>query len=215
VDFSLARGRGEDEMREMKKFIWLGMSVALATWAGAVEPLARRVTAEEFRSAGLEKLSSAELAQLDALFQKYGAAAVVSGVAQEQAAARVAEAEARARKAEQDAAVAREAAQTAKAEQKKAEESFLAKAKKVLVSPGTKVEVAATETEIDGWFDGWDASTTWRMADGGYWRVENKPAPYQARRVKNPKVKIYPATLSGYWLEFVDLDYKLRVRPVK
>jgi hypothetical protein len=85
----------------------------------------------------------------------------------------------------------------------------------VLVSPGTRVEVAATETEIDGWFDGWDASTTWRMADGSYWRVENKPAPYQAKRVKNPKVKIYPATLAGYWLEFVELDYKLRVRPVK
>lgn len=202
----------------MKKLLWLGCGVVFAAAAWAAEPLARRVTAEEFRAAGLEKLSPAELAQLDALFQKYGAAQAapaVNGATQEQAAARVAAAEARARQAEQDAAAAREAAQTAKAEQKKAEEGFLAKAKKVLVSPGTKVEIAATETEIDGWFDGWDASTTWRMADGSFWQVANKPAPYQVKRVKNPKVKIYAAALSGYWLEFVELDYKLRVRPVK
>ncbi len=206
------------------------MVVSAATWAA--EPLARRVTADEFRAAGLDKLSPAELAQLDALFQKYGAekaSPAMSGAvaaepaarqaeieaAQQQAAARVAAAEARARKAETEAAAAREAAQSAKAEQKKAEEGFLAKAKKVLVSPGTKVEVMATETEIDGWFDGWDATTTWRMADGSFWRVENKPAAYQAKRVKNPKVKIYPAAVTGYWLEFVDLDYKLRVRQVK
>lgn len=225
--FRWRAGGGMSQVCRMKKMLWLGIGVAMATWAWAVEPLARRVTAEEFRAAGLDKLSPAELAQLDALFQKYGAdqaTAVMSGAkavapavrqTEIEAAARVAAAEARARKAEAEAAVAREAAQTAKAEQKKAEEGFLAKAKKVLVSPGTKVEVMATETEIDGWFDGWDANTTWRMADGSFWRVENKPAAYQAKRVKNPKVKIYPAAVTGYWLEFVDLDYKLRVRQVK
>ena len=141
--------------------------------------------------------------------------AEINAAATAQAAVRVAEAEARARKAEQEAAAAREAAQLAKAEQKKAEEGFLAKAKKVLVSPGTKIEVAAIETEIDGDFTGWEEMTMWRMKDGSMWRVDNRPQPYPATRVKNPKVRIYPASLSGYWLEFVDIDLKIRVRPLK
>ena len=203
----------------MKKLLWLGLGLATGALALAAETLARRVTAEEFRGAGLEKLSPVELAQLDALFRKYGATAAVSAPAgpaemNEGAAARVAAAEARAKQAEAEAAAARAAEQTARAEQKKAEEGFLAKAKKVFVSPGTKVEVAAVETEIDGSFDGWDAMTTWRMKDGTMWRVDNKPQPYQTKRVQNPKVKIYPASLSGCWLEFVDLDLKLRVRQV-
>ena len=53
------------------------------------------------------------------------------------------------------------------------------------------------------------------MTDGTIWRVDNKPTPQQAKRVLNPKVRIYPASLSGYWLEFVDLDYKVRVRQLK
>ena len=142
------------------------------------------------------------------------AAAAEAVDAAKAAEARVAAAEARAKKAEQEAAAARTAEMAARAEQKKTEEGFLAKAKKILVSPGTKVEVAAIQTEIDGSFDGWDAMTTWRMKDGTMWRVDNKPAPYQAKRVANPKVKIYPAPLNGYWLEFVELDYKLRVRQV-
>ncbi|MBC7368230.1 MAG: hypothetical protein H7343_15695 [Undibacterium sp.] len=165
------------------------------------------------------------MAQLDALFQKYGAPLALSGPAMpaspeprqseiDAAAVRVAEAEARAKKAEQEVAVARSAGQAAQAGQKKAEEGFLAKAKKVFVSPGTKVEIAAMETEIDGSFDGWDATTMWRMTDGSVWGVDNKPQPYAVKRVKNPKVKIYPASLSGYWVEFVELDLKLRVRPV-
>jgi len=141
--------------------------------------------------------------------------AEIDAAASKQAAVRVAEAEARARKAEQEAAVARAAAETAKAEQKKSEDSFLTRAKKVFVAPGTKVEVAALETEIDGAFNGWDEGTVWRMKDGSIWRVDNKPQPLSAKRVLNPKVRIYPAALSGYWLEFVELDYKLRVRPLK
>ena len=237
----------------MKKLLWLaGGGCALSVTLWAQEPFSRRMTPEEFQAAGLAKLSSEELARLDALFGKYGPNGAVSAAlppsaavapaalatpaqatvamatesaatrqaeidaaATKQAAVRVAEAEARARTAEQEAATARAAADSAKAEQKKSEDSFLTRAKKVFVAPGTKVEVAALETTIDGAFNGWDEGTVWRMADGSIWRVDNKPEPLQAKRVVNPKVRIYPASLSGYWLEFVDLDYKLRVRPLK
>jgi hypothetical protein len=115
--------------------------------------------------------------------------------------------------AEREAATAREAARVAKAEQKSAEEGFLSRAKKILVSPGTKVEVAAIESQIDGWFSGWDNQTVWKLKDGTSWRVENNTTRYTARRTMDPKVKIYPATLSGYWIEFPELDLKVRVRP--
>ncbi len=210
------------------------------------------MTPEEFRTAGLGKLSASELAQLDALFGKYGAGnsaiantpppaiaaprslatsaesvtapaaeaaaarqAEIDLAATKQAAARVAAAEARVRTAELEATTARAAAAAATAEQKRSEESFLTRAKKVFVAPGTKVEVAAIETEIDGAFSGWDDGTVWRMKDGTIWRVDNKPQPMQAKRVLNPKVRIYPASMSGYWLEFMELDYKLRVRQLK
>ena len=228
----------------MKKLLWLvavgaaGMALAAdSTRSPQAEPLTQRVTPEEFKAAGLSKLSPEELAKLNALFGKYGGrtdalvAPLASVAAQNPrpadstssrqaeieaaAAARVAEAEARARKAEQEAAAAREAAQVAKAEQKKAEEGLLAKARKVFVSPGTKVEVAAIETEIDGDFTGWEEMTVWRMKDGSMWRVDNRPQAYQVKRVTAPKVRIYPASLNGFWLEFVDLDLKLRVRQLK
>jgi hypothetical protein len=216
---------GAAHNRGMRKLLWLGMILTTASLMLAAETLTRRVSPEEFRGAGLEKLSTEELAQLDALFQKYGAAVVVSApvpkttelssqTVTDAAAVRVAQAEARAVKAEQKATIARTAELAAKAEQQKAEEGFLSKAKKVFVSSGTKVEVMATETEIDGNFDGWDEKTSWRMKDGTMWRVDNKPAPFQAKQVKNPKVKIYPATVNGYWLEFVDIDLKLRVRQI-
>ena len=112
-----------------------GMTVALAA-----EPFSRQVTPEQFRAAGLEKLSPEELARLDALVQGYRVApsgretpaprpvakapAPAAAADTEAAAARVAAAEARARQAEQDASAAKEAARAAKAEQKKAEEGF-------------------------------------------------------------------------------------------
>ena len=152
----------------MKKFILLaGFVLAAGALARADESFSKRVTPEEFGAAGLAKLTPEELTRLDALFGKYGRpgadanelaaaqarAAVAEAKAQQaeqaqqaaQATARAAEAEARARKAEQEAAAARAAAGVARAEQKKSEESFLTKAKKVFVSPGTKVSRRARD----------------------------------------------------------------------
>jgi hypothetical protein len=74
------------------------------------------------------------------------------------------------------------------------------------------VEVAAIESEIDGDFRGWESQTVFRLKDGTVWQIDNRPAPYFHPRVKNPRVKVYPAALSGYWMEFPELDLKIRVR---
>lgn len=204
---------------------------AAQTSAAAAESLAQRLTPAEFEAAGLTKLSPEQLARLDELFAKYGSremskpttpTAIVTPTptaepdqtAARQMAAQLAAAEERVRQAQQEAAVAREAARAAKAEQKNAEAGILAKAKKIFVSPGTKVEISAVESEVDGWFDGWETRTTWTLADGTTWRVENNVTPYVAKRTRAPKVKVYPATLSGFWMEFPEFDLKVRVRQV-
>lgn len=206
----------------MKQWLWLMGLGMVAAIGFAAEPWSRRVTTEEFKAAGLDKLSPQELAQLDALVGKYGAPPAGQVRAPEpEAAARLADAEARARRAEQEAAAAREAAQTAKAEQKKAEEGFFAKAKRVIVAPGTTVEIAAVETEIDGDFTGWEAktgwqaATSWKLKDGTTWRVDNPPQAYWSKATKNVKVKIYPAAMGGYWMDLVDLHVSVHVRQVK
>jgi hypothetical protein len=196
----------------MTKLFLLAVALGFGATLGraADEPFSRRVTAAEFGVAGLAKLSPAELAQLDALFGKYGAAVVQPGPTAATGAlqARVADAEARTRQAEQDAAAARAA-------QKKSEETLLTRAKKVFVPAGTKVEIAAADGEIDGAFDGWDSDTMWRLKDGTVWRVENKPSLYVTKRVMSVRVKIYPASFGGYWMEFPDLALRVRVRQVK
>ena len=214
-----------------KLLLVVGLWTAALPLAPAAEPLLPRLTSDEFAAAGLAKLSPDELAQLEALFAKYGsgntgksaglATAVASTKKVEpatptstQVAAQLAAADERVRQAQQEAAAAREAARAAKAEQKSAEAGIFAKAKKIFVSPGTQVEISAIETEIDGWFDGWETRTAWTLKDGTTWRVENNAIPYAAKRTKNPKVKIYPATLSGFWMELPEFDLKVRVRQV-
>ncbi len=187
-----------------------GMTVALAA-----EPFSRQVTPEQFRAAGLEKLSPKELARLDALVQDYRAAPVgretpaPQSVAKaaappadtEAAAARVAAAEARARQAEQDAAVAKEAARAAKAEQKKAEEGFLTKAKRVLLTPGTEITFEKVEAQLAPPFRGYEPGTVltlsngqrWAVTDGQFWgprSEENRPR----------KVIIEPGVFGAFFL---------------
>jgi hypothetical protein len=220
----------------MKSWLMIGvLGLAGSLMARAQDEFSQRMTPAEFEAAGLAKLTPAERARLDELVKKYSVpgaesaaaaqarrAEIEAAVAQ-QSAARVAEADARAakaeaeaeertKKAEQEAAASREAAKVAKEEQKKTEDGFLTKAKKVFVSAGTKVEVAAIESEIDGRFDGWDSVTSWTLKDGTVWRVDNRPAPHSMHSVQNPRVRVYPAAISGYWMEFVDLDVKVRVR---
>ena len=189
-----------------------GMTVALAA-----EPFSRQVTPEQFRAAGLEKLSPEELARLDALVQGYRVApsgretpaprpvakapAPAAAADTEAAAARVAAAEARARQAEQDASAAKEAARAAKAEQKKAEEGFLTKAKRVLLTPGTEITYEKVETQLTPPFRGYEPGTVlmlsngqrWAVTDGQFWgprSEENRPR----------KVIIEPGVFGAFYL---------------
>lgn len=190
----------------------------------AAEPFSRQVTPEEFRAAGLDKLSRAELARLDALIQGYRPAsadrtaptppplasvpaptplpaAQKKEIFEPEAASRIAAAEARARQAEQEAAAAREAARMAKVEQKKAEEGILTKAKRVLLSPGTEIMYEKVETQLTGPFRGYEPGTVLTLSNGQRWAVvDGQFWGPRSEENRTRRVIIEPGVLGSFFL---------------
>jgi len=183
-------------MRGMKNSLCL-MVLGLSA-AGLVrgeDPFSRRVSAEEFRTAGLVKLSSEELAQLDALFQKYGVPPGSSRQPEPRA-----------------VAVQPPAPPAVPVDKSPGDSGVMAKARRIFSLPAAKPNPATIESQIDGWFEGWTRDTVWLLKDGTRWRVENNERPFKTRPAKDRKVKIYPAAINGHWLELPEFDQKLRVR---
>jgi hypothetical protein len=213
----LANGAGAGDFVAMKTLLGLVVFGAVATIGLAQDSLVRRLTPEEYARAGLGKLSPGELSELEGLIKKYGgpgaelptAAAVPP--TQPKPAPTVQTATA-APKPVAPANVVTSA--TPKEEPQDKPGGFFRKVRSKAVAPARpKTEVETIETEVDGSFTGWEETTVWTMKDGSMWRVDNRPRPYVTARVANPRVKIYPALINGYWVEFVDL--KTRVRAVR
>ncbi len=203
--------------------MWIGLAifVSLVTAGMGQEAFTRRITPEEYARAGLGKLSAPERSELDALFRKYGPPGdKVVSAAVPQVVPRVAEATPVAPAPAPAAAPAPDPVETKApapgvvvAEEPKAPGGFFRKTKRAPAAPKPKVE--AIETEIDGSFTGWEEMTVWTMKDGSIWRVDNRPRPYFMNRVANPKVRIYPAVLNGYWLEIPAFNIRVRVQRLK
>ena len=181
----------------------IGMSVALMGARGE-ESFSKAIRPEDFRAAELDKLSPEALARLDGLVQAYKSGAVAT-----------ARAEAEAEASAQAAKVAAEQ----KKEQEKAEKTakasspgFFAKAK-VMLTPGTDVEYSDIESRIAGDFNGWDGYTVFTLEDGTRWKVANGGG-YYSPKISNPKVKIYPAALGGFWMKIDGVNQRVKVLPL-
>lgn len=219
----------------MKWSSWLGITGAAALLTigttntrGAEESFSRTVRAEDFSAAGLAKLSPEELARLDALVRdfKNGSSsfakasddtlaqakaelAIVKREAETAEAARMA-AEAKAAKAE--AAANERTAQAAGPEKRKNEPGLLAKAK-VLLTPGTEVEYADTDSRIAGNFTGWEGHTVFQLENGQRWQVANGGS-YVTPPIPSPKVKIVSANFGGFWMTIEGVKQRVRVTPL-
>jgi hypothetical protein len=214
-----ARAWRKERMRIIRCLLVLGL---VAATARAAETFSDRLTAEEAARAGLRKLTPAERAALDALVQKYGgpASAGVSTAAAAPAptapppvaapAAPAVPARPAAPVPGPAVATAAPAPAAAPADEPPPKKSFLRRAKKDPAKPA-KPAPEVIESEIDGSFTGWEETTVWTLKDGSIWRVDNRPRPYFTNRIANPKVKIYPALMNGFWLEIPDLDIRVRV----
>jgi len=193
----------------MKRLLVIG-----ALWAAvlpavrAEENFLKAVRAEDFSAAGLAKLSPDELARLDALVRDYKSGALAAA-RRETAAAEQARAAAEERAAK--AAVEAQAATSkAKAEATKESEGLLARAKKVLVSPGTEVEIATVESRITGGFTGWQDKAIFTLENGQRWQVVNANS-YYTPVIKNPAVKITPSALGGFWMTIEGVNQRVKV----
>jgi hypothetical protein len=212
----------------MKKCLMtLGMLVLVAM-AQADTGFLKTLPADEFATAGLQKLTPEELARLEALVQRYktGEVAEVRQEAEAKAAAsrqeaekRIVEAETKAKEAEskanEAALKAREAeTKTATAPGKKQPGWF--KALLTLSRASEKPEKEEPlESRLVGDFDGWDGRTVFSLENGTRWKQQNKTETYPYSPVlHSPKVKIRPAAFTGFWMQIEGVNLQVRVIPL-
>ncbi len=211
-------------MKQLRAMLLLGV-MGWTVARGAEETFSKTVGAGDFSSAGLSKLTPAELARLDALVRDYktGALAAAQREAAEARAAaeaKIARAEAETQAAKADAlkaeAARAEATKTAQAEAakaKKAESGSLLQRAKVLLTPGTEIEYETIESRIAGDFKGWEGNTVLTLENGQRWKIANGGL-YSTPPVPSPKVKISPSPLGGFWMTFEGMNLRVRVLPV-
>ncbi|MSU22707.1 MAG: hypothetical protein EXS32_02675 [Opitutus sp.] len=193
----------------MKRFLVIGcMGAALvadsarATGLGpadaraapaADENFSKTVRAADFSAAGLAKLSPEELARLDTLVRDYKTGALAA--------------------AQREVAAVQVAHAAVTAKEKKSDGGLLQKAK-VMLTPGTAVEYAATESRIVGDFAGWQSRTILTLENGERWQVVANSDGYYTPPMSRPKATIRPASFGGFWLEIEGVNARVRVMKV-
>ena len=211
----------------MKRLLILGLvgAIGVGMARATEENFSSAVRPGDFSAAGLQKLSPEELARLDALVRDYKSGALLAAKREAAAAeeARVAaeakavkaeaarnDAEAKSRVAAQRAEAASAAQATASA--KKSDEGFLTKAK-VLLTPGTEVVFADTDSRIAGNFTGWQGKSILTLENGQRWIIVNGGS-YSTPPIMSPKVKIVPSQFGAFWMTIEGVNQRVRVSPL-
>lgn len=203
----------------LRAYFFTVLIMLLATLARAREgDFTQSISPEDFKAAGLDRLTPAERQRLDELIAGFRQKLVTAAghSAEEARAARqeAAEALAAKRAAEAEAKAARDEAKAIKAESaetKASSKGFFAQARVMLV-PGTNIEYAEIKSTIAGKFEGWDGRTILPLANGQRWQVINSNERYFTPPKDNVAVEIRPAALGGFWLYLPDLKKQVRVK---
>ena len=75
-------------------------------------------------------------------------------------------------------------------------------------------EAEPLTSTLVGDFRGWSGGTIFTLEDGTRWVQQNRPdVLLYSPAIHSPKVKIYPATKSGFWFEIEGVSARLRVLP--
>lgn len=192
------------------------LSVALAQ--AAEGDFTRSISPDDFKAAGLDRLTPAQRQHLDELiagFKQGLVAAAQQSAAEARAAKQNADqALAAQRAAEAEAKRAREEANAIQAEAadtKGGSKGFFAKAR-VMIVPGTKIEYAEIKSTVLGPFEGWEGRTIFRLANGQRWQVFNSNESYFTPPKDSVEVEIRPAALGGFWMFFPAFEKQVRVK---
>lgn len=178
----------------MKKYL-LGLSLLTATarvWAGDTE-FSRTLSPEDLKATGLDRLTLGQRQRLDEMIAAYKQDAVAA-VRQSAAGAHAAE-----------------AGKVEAGESRAGGKGFFAKAR-LMVVPGTQIEYAEIKTTIPGKFDGWEAGTVFRLANGQRWQVANGNERYYTPVQHDMEVEIRPSAFGGFWMYFPAIRSRVRVK---
>lgn len=191
----------------------LFLFVTVLGWADE-SGFSQTISPEDFKAAGLERLTPEERKRLDEMVAAYkkGLVTAAQTTADEAVKAKQA-AEAEAKVAKEETIAAKKETQAVKAEAAEAKggnQGFFSKAK-IKVVPGTKIEYAEITSTIRGNFEGWSGRTIFVLENGQRWQVANSDDRYFTPPVQNVPVAIRPAALGGFWMSFPTLD-EIRVR---
>ncbi len=190
----------------------LSLLLLLGATAVSAADLFKRQPADQFRAAGLHKLTDEELAALEAMFErlKTGEIAVIKQEAEQ----KVAAAEAVKQEAQQKVAAAEAKVQETAAEQKKSGPGWL----RALVTLQNTTEKAGkadpVQSRIAGRFRGWDGKTLFRLENGQIWQ-QNDNTSYVGVDYDSPAVRVYPGMLGAFWMEIEGVRPRVKVKPVK
>ena len=213
----------------MKRTTIIAAGLLVAVIARADDGFVRSLTPEDYAAAGLQKLTPEELARLEAAVQRYksGEVAVVRQQAEAKAVAtqqevekRIAAAETKAReaeaKADETAVKSRQAGPKATAPAGRKQPGWfmaLLTLRRAGEQPGREEPL---ESRLAGDFDGWHGHTVFTLEDGTRWQQQNRTESYEYSPVlHSPKVKIRPASISGFWMEIEGVNLNVRVVPVE
>jgi hypothetical protein len=190
----------------------LSLLLLLGATAASAADLFKRQPADQFRAAGLHKLTDEELAALEAMFErlKTGEIAVIKQEAEQ----KVAAAEAIKQEAQQKVAAAEAKVQETAAEQKQSGPGWL----RALVTLQNTTEKAGkadpVQSRIAGRFRGWDGKTLFRLENGQIWQ-QNDQTSYVGVDYDSPAVRVYPGMLGAFWMEIEGVNPRVKVKPVK
>ncbi len=186
----------------MKKVlgILILVGLGLGQLAAADTPFLSGLSESERAQAGLDQLSAAQLAALEAAVQRYAAG-------RDEHVAATATAEVRT-----ELAATREALEQER-ERSNVESTSLLDRARVMLTPGTKVEFSELSSTLTEPFQGWKTGTLFRLANGQTWRVvEGKY--WSPREAAGKAIIIKPGMLGSFFIEIEGVRQTPRVELV-
>jgi hypothetical protein len=172
----------------------LFLALALAPAAVAQDSFTKSLSPADFQAAGLNKLTPAELAALDALVQGKQTGAVAK--AKEET------------KIETTKVVTEQVRQQVKAEdfqeaqkKEKASSAGIIERLKVVLKPGTEIAYTTLDAKIVPPFRGWEKGTVFTLTNGQRWVVSDDGAYWSPRKDTPVPVRIEPGALGSFFME--------------
>jgi hypothetical protein len=196
-------------MKRLMLAVWMIGALICRAQAEEVE-FTSTLSPADLSAAGLTGLSHDQLAHLNTLVENYKSATIAAArrAAADALTAKQA-AELETARVEKKAEAARAIAAKAEATQSTSPKGFLAGAKGLFQS-AEKPPAAVVESSIPGKFQGWAPRQVFVLANGQRWQVAGSDS-YYSPVIENPKVRIIPGSIAGYWLRFTELGAEVRV----